>query len=284
MSPGNPAELSRVAQSNTGQRIVRTDMPDPQAVFKKECRKRIARQKKRVLRFLLLSVALTLACGVMIGVSYLFRIRGVEITGNSRCSAEELLAAAEIRIGAPLSSLDEKALSDKLTERYVWIRNASVEKSLFGKVRIRVTEYTAAYTVRAENGDYLVSEDFTVLERVGGDPDVTLPVLLLPTGRNAVIGEACNEWKEEPTAAAGITAALKNTEDFLRVTAIDLGSRYYYRLRCEDGLTVILGDTDSLSVKLELAAAVLAENAGKSWSHAEINVSDVKKATFRIAD
>lgn len=57
-------------------------MPDPQAVFKKECRKRIARQKKRVLRFLLLSVALTLACGVMIGVSYLFRIRGVEITGQ----------------------------------------------------------------------------------------------------------------------------------------------------------------------------------------------------------
>ena len=93
-------------------------------------------------------------------------------------------------------------------------------------------------------------------------------------------------WKRggEDRGAAGIAAALKNTEDPLRVTAIDLGSRYYYRLRCEDGLTVILGDTDSLPVKLELAAAVLAENAGKSWSHAEINVSDVKKATFRIAD
>lgn len=259
-------------------------MSDPQAVLKKEHRKRIARQKKRVLRFLLLSVALALACGVMIGVSYLFRIRGVEITGNSHCTTEELLAAAEVRVGAPLSSLDEKALSDKLTGRFVWIRETSVEKSLFGKVRIRVTECTPAYTVRADNGDFLVSEEFMALERVGGDPDASLPLLILPSGRTAVIGEVCNEWKEEPVAAARIAKALAGAGDKLQVTRVDLGTRYYYKLICEDGVTVILGNTDSLPVKLELAAAVLAENTGKNWSHAEVNVADIKKSTFRIID
>lgn len=259
-------------------------MFDPQASVKAEHKKRIAEQKKGVLRFFLLLAGGVILCVVTIGISFFFHIRSIEVFGNVRYPADELIGEAGVTVGAPLTSADPEKICEELKQTYPWIRDVTVTRDLLGHIRITVTEYSVAYTVSAANGLFHVSEDLFVLEETDREHAGDYLTLFLPEDRNAEPGSLCTEWKEESAVLLRITEALHARPELTGVTELNLSERYYYSLNTSDGVVIVLGNTDSIDTKLELAVAILSENMHRTWKHAEVNVSNIKKSTFRIID
>lgn len=104
-----------------------------------------------------------------------FLVRQVEVEGNHRVSAKDIVRAAGL--DRPVSTLlvDEDALALAVRAED-WIRTADVEVTLPQKVRIRVTERQPA-ALLALGSLYLVDERGIVFRRLRPDESFDLPIV-----------------------------------------------------------------------------------------------------------
>jgi cell division protein FtsQ len=113
-------------------------------------------------------VVVTLIAGYRVAASAsLFQVRGVDVTGASRASAEEiegLTRRAVARTGVWRADLS--AISAEL-ERLPGVRRAVVSRVLPDRLRVRVTERVAAAVVRTSSGHFFwVDEEGVALGEV----------------------------------------------------------------------------------------------------------------------
>lgn len=85
-----------------------------------------------------------------------FRISRVEVSGTSMLRADVVRAAAGVRSGQSIFTVDGEAVRARL-EHLPWVRAASVDTALPATVRITVREWTPILRVRSARGDTLVA-------------------------------------------------------------------------------------------------------------------------------
>ena len=128
-----------------------------------------AQVRRRRRQVLLGTLAFLAALGLWQLVrSPLFGLTGVTVTGTSRLSPEEVVAAAGVRRGQPVLSVDEAAVRARV-EAMTWVRAASVRRDYPAGLRIHVTERRPAAKVAGRDGRWwLVAADGVVLAPAGG--------------------------------------------------------------------------------------------------------------------
>ncbi len=104
----------------------------------------------------------------------LLRIESVRVSGNQTLPAAELLAAAGLRTGGSLLTLDLQAARAQLV-RHPRVRTAALRRRLPGSVEVEVEERVPCAVVRAGR-DLLVDAEGAVLGAAGA-PGGGLPVL-----------------------------------------------------------------------------------------------------------
>ena len=143
-----------------------------------------ARQKsfewKSVLPYvpLALKVALAVALGVLAYVGYrtavsasFFKVRDVNIEGNSRASREEIRAAVARLSQAGVWQADLDAISAEL-KTLPWVRDAVVTRVLPAGIRVRVTEREPRVIARASSGKLVwVDDDGVTLGTASSDDE-----------------------------------------------------------------------------------------------------------------
>ncbi len=116
--------------------------------------------------------------------------RTLEVSGNSHCSRDEVLAAARLAVGSNVLAVDLERAARQI-ERLPWVARATVTRQLPDTLRVAVEERTPAALV-AVGGLYLASADGTLFKRAEpGDP-VDLPV---------VTGLSRESFRERPDGA-----------------------------------------------------------------------------------
>ena len=112
----------------------------------------------KLLSILLIAAAVVLACVVF------FRVNSVEVTGNVRYTAAEVIAASGIEMGDNLVVLPRSRVSAAICANLPYVESVSIKKALPDGVVLVVTERVAAASVESAEGRWLVSAQGKLLE------------------------------------------------------------------------------------------------------------------------
>ena len=112
----------------------------------------------KLLSILLIAAAVVLACVVF------FRVNSVEVTGNVRYTAAEVIAASGIEMGDNLVVLPRSRVSAAICANLPYVESVSIKKARPDGVVLVVTERVAAASVESAEGRWLVSAQGKLLE------------------------------------------------------------------------------------------------------------------------
>lgn len=120
----------------------------------------------KILSILLVVTAVAVACVVF------FRVNSVEVTGNVRYAASEIIAASGIEMGDNLIALPRSRISAAIRSQLPYVENVSLHKALPDGVVLRVTERVASASVDSAEGRWLISSQGKLLEPDSGTVQV----------------------------------------------------------------------------------------------------------------
>ena len=116
----------------------------------------------KVLSVMLVAAAVVLACVVF------FRVNSVEVMGNVRYTAEEIIEASGIKTGDNLVGLSRSRVSAAICTKLPYVENVNIKKVLPDGVVLRVSERVAAASVESAEGRWLISAQGKLLEKDTG--------------------------------------------------------------------------------------------------------------------
>ena len=149
----------------------------------------------------------------------IFSVDSLVVSGNRTLSRADVVAAAGLRTGVSLLSLDLAAVRAQLA-RHPWVREASVRRRLPGTVLVEIAERVPCVIVRSDR-DLLVDETGAVLAAVANGARADLPVL---TGVETLAGALSARGAADTAAGIELVSAIR-TAGFPAldaVAAIDL--------------------------------------------------------------
>jgi cell division protein FtsQ len=188
------------------------------------------RDRWRAAFFGVLVLAIAGGAGWALLGSSLLVVRHVEVSGNRLVPAAEIRAAARVRIGAPLATVNTTVLAQRV-ERIPAVLSARVSRSWPDTLVISVSERRPALAVAAVGGFRLIDGDGVTVRFATRKPP-GLPVL---TGPPAVL-------RGSPAIRAAV-AVLKGMPRTLRwrVRSVSAAEASAVTLRLAGGVTVVWG-------------------------------------------
>lgn len=188
----------------------------------------------------------------LLGSSF-FVVRSVQVTGAGTISRQRLIAAAGVKIGAPLIRVDTAEIARRV-ERITQVQSARVRRSWPDSIVISVVPRTPTFVVRDGRG-YDVMDSYGVILGPAAGPLARLVLLKTPAGPVAALRH------DAGVLAAG--AVVRRLPAWLRhrvaVVRIRPGPRVVLVLRPR--VTVIWGDAARAAAKAEEVAILLRTKA-----------------------
>jgi cell division protein FtsQ len=200
---------------------------------------------KFLIRLVLLTV-LSVALGLVLYFTPLMSARYLVVTGTGAVTREEVVEAAQIRIGTPLLQID----TDEVADRVAGIRrvaSARVRREYPSAIRITIAERIPVVVKDFPDGPHLFDRD-------GVDFAVAPP----PPGL-AYIDVDNPGPADPPTKAALEVMTALRPEVVAQVSRIAAPSVASITLTLLDGRTVVWGTTDRTDEKAEKLTALLTQ-------------------------
>ena len=139
-------------------------------------RRRRSRHRRRgrfggLYRFL---AVLAVVAAVVAACVIFFRINGVTVQGNSRYTAEEIVAASGIKNGDNLIALSKGKIASAIRTQLPYVESGSIYRRLPDTVELTVRERVAVASVDSSSGRWLISSQGKVLEQAVDHPVITI--------------------------------------------------------------------------------------------------------------
>jgi cell division protein FtsQ len=208
---------------------------------------------RRRTRLIGLATALTLvllagAAGWLVLWSSAFGARTVDVVGESRLGADEVIARADVPAGRPLARLDTAAIAARVAALAPVLR-VSVDRDWPSTVRITVVERTPAAVQARGTGWVLVDRSGVVFDTVDkrprGLPKVSAPVDEGPAALRATLD-----------VLDALTPAVREQVREVRAAGLE-----QVTLQLRRGRTVEWGSTDRSDRKAAVLAVLLTRKA-----------------------
>ena len=84
-----------------------------------------------------------LLVAMTVGVTVFFRVEAIEVSGNSRYTQEDVVAAAGIRIGDNMYHMNKFDVANQVLQQLPYVRELTIRRSLPSTMVIRVVEWDA---------------------------------------------------------------------------------------------------------------------------------------------
>ncbi len=245
-----------------------------------------AKKKKKQLLYLrtamLVVCSLILVVGLTLVILPLFRIKNIEVSGNSLYSAEEIIGFSGLFVGQESLQVNLQKVADTV-DNADYIKEVRVQMSSPFTIRIQVVEETPLVT--AHNGTYYTfDQNFNVLEE-SESPDAFASFLQvkLPEIAHIAVGEAIcfADATMDMSYLFEMTALLCDTGLMPYVTLLDGTQKANTSFSLGENCRIEMGKAEALESKLSLAQEVLLQLGVKEGSIAVVNVSNPQKPTYR---
>ena len=171
----------------------------------------------------LLTLVVVCAAAVL-ALTLFFKVESVEVTGNSRYSAQEIQDACCVQLGDNLYLLSKPDMVQRLHQRLPYIDEVRITRSLPNTLRVQVTEFTTVYAVEQEGTVWLLTSGGKIVETAAERGDVPLIdgcELLAPSLSGDV--SFALELQNRQESLFALLTALESAELTEGVRAIHLG-------------------------------------------------------------
>ena len=171
----------------------------------------------------LLTLVVVCAAAVL-ALTLFFKVESVEVTGNSRYSAQEIQDACGVSLGDNLYLLSKPDMVQRLHQRLPYIDEVRITRSLPNTLRVQVTEFTTVYAVEQEGTVWLLTSGGKIVETAAERGDVPLIdgcELLAPSLSGDV--SFALELQNRQESLFALLTALESAELTEGVRAIHLG-------------------------------------------------------------
>ncbi len=171
----------------------------------------------------LLTLVVVCAAAVL-ALTLFFKVESVEVTGNSRYSAQEIQDACGVQLGDNLYLLSKPDMVQRLHQRLPYIDEVRITRSLPNTLCVQVTEFTTVYAVEQEGTVWLLTSGGKIVETAAerGDTPLIDGCELLAPSLGGDVSFALELQNRQESLFALLTA-LESAELTGAVRAIHLG-------------------------------------------------------------
>lgn len=209
----------------------------------------------------LLSVLLT-AVVIVAALTLFFKVEKVSVSGNSRYTAEEIIAVCGVEQGDNLVLLDKYAIAQRLYTQLPYITNVRINRAFPDGLTVEVTETQAVLAVESGGAWWLVSRDGKIVDATDEAGIQGCVILRGLTAQEAQIGTQLTLSAEDSMTAQRLkelVAALSEREMLERTQVIDASDRDILVLQYDGRFDVELYYDADLDYKLNCLRAAVGE-------------------------
>lgn len=240
------------------------------------------KQTKRLIFYIVLLVSFTVVFFVL-WFAVFFKVKSIEVSGNLRYSAADILDAAGIKVDDNLYAVSEKELAARLTEALPYINSVTLERKLPSTLEITVKEDTAVIYSEIHGDTYLLSEKLTVLERSESFDRNDMIMLTAGDVRYCYSGKNIEYFDARMSdVVIKLYAVLKDYNLIDKVDSFTIKNRFDIQIRYDDRLDVYFGSIDNIDIKVCFFNGILEylyeDEAGR------LDISNIKEASLHRYD
>jgi len=247
-------------------------------LLRKKHRKKIVRRINYILLSFLMCIIFTVIC-----MALFLKIENIEVTGNERYIASDIVQISGISEGQNMYSINKKDAIALITEKYPYINGVVIRRTLPSTLTFRITEDKAKYYTEICGEYFVLSETLRVLERSLQKPatsnDSKLIFIRLSDVSKAVVGSEVSFNKTLSfDYISSFFEIMSENEIEPKVSEIDISNKYNIYVYYEDRFKIYLGDTSNADMKLTFARLMIesfdADKRGTVDAH-DISVGSV---------
>ncbi len=242
-------------------------------------RKRRRRKRRRKAIASLFAVCV-ISGAVIAAVTVFFKVSGIEVSGSSLYTQEELIAASEIQIGDNMFAINKFDVANKILREFPYVGEIKIRRRLPDTFTFEITERKRAAFFQQEKFRWLIDKNGYILESIAPEQAVAAPqvvglTLMAPTpGTKIALGEEDGIY---PLTA--LLAALENGGMIEKTGQIDVTKLYNLTATYDNRFLIEFGTQEELDKKIRMLTAVLKQL--EPTDRGTINISDTKQARFR---
>ena len=222
---------------------------------------------RKMRRVLLGTVTLLILIAICVGLSLtvFFKIDEITVEGKTRYDEEDIIAASMINKGDNLLLCDTSRGVEKIQSKFSYIEEVEINKKLFNKVNIVVTEAKPASAVEY-NGKYIIlSKSGKIIDIIGenkyGEKKYKdIPEILGANLKNVKLSSKI-QYKDN-NVKKYIDRIIENVSKYkiADIKTIDISDTSSIKLIKSGGFTIIIGTFENIEYKLRSAADILSKN------------------------
>lgn len=208
-----------------------------------------------------LLIMLAVVAAVLLGVTIFFRVRTVDVQGNTIYSAQQVADASGVENGDNLLLINRASVAGKIKAQMPFVRDVSVGLLLPDTVVVKVEESQLACQVTSgAGGVWYINAEGRVL---GSSLDSFVGQIVELRGVSVAspkVGEQAQPaegMESSLEAAMAIVGQMDGTGLMEKVTVVNTEKPYDIELLCGDQYQILLGGTDELEYKIQYLQVVL---------------------------
>ncbi len=244
------------------------------------------RKKKKTMRKIITAFSVVLAVTVVLiilGLTVLFKIDTISVSGNSKYKTEQIISASEIEKNTNLFTADASNAQEQLLKKLPYIYQAEVKRKFPSTIQITVKEADTVYYIKNKDNTFtLFDSTLKVLEaNIAAEPKDGIEIKKLAPS-NAVAGEVIKpddgKSYDDLLALMQIIEKLKLNDEITEIYSNDANNNFMvYKGR----ITFKLGSTTDLEDKVYKALSVVEKiNDSDPNAKGTVTVTADKKSYF----
>ncbi len=172
-----------------------------------EAQRRPVKPFVRRVFFLRLGATLAVVLALIVAMTIFFKVDSVQVSGNVKYSAQEVISASGIDVGENLMLLSKSGIAGRIHAALPYVGDIQVGIKFPNTVNIDIVEQSAVFTIQDESGLWwLLSGDGTVLESTDASGDDCIRI------EGAVVKEPVAGESFRLAEKTGETEATENTQ------------------------------------------------------------------------
>ncbi len=221
--------------------------------------RRRRRRRKGSFSFLYKLLVFFVICGAIVAaLAVFFKVDTIEVTGNSRYTAQEIADSGGIHVGDNLFLINKFSAAEEITRSLPYISSVRISRKLPDTLCIQVEENGTICAIEQSGGDWLLSGSGKLVEQAAAGEDVTRIVGLTPV--DPQVGMPLQVPAEQESAKESLLQLLQalNQRDALsRCQQISVADAAVITLRFDGRFDVLLSPDDDFGYKLDCLLAVV---------------------------
>lgn len=224
--------------------------------------------------------AVLMVGGALCAVTIFFRIKTVEVVGESIYESQEILADAAIKIGDNMFFMDKLGATRRIFETRPYIGEVKIARRLPDKIEIQIKAAEPIASVRMEDGYYLMDKTGKILENVAEEIAKTTCYIEGIEAEQAEVGKivAFGE-KDKQKVLFSVLNSASESGILNSIMSINVEKTFEVSLSYENRFNVQLGTSQDLDKKFAFLLKVLDELGTADTG--TIDLSDPRTARFR---